>query len=102
MKPAPDTRRHQGLITSGVIIASLMLLFVLGTAAFTSIKIKTHRVQQEMQDVMDDISLDNYDTTYAPPSERAFDYSMVYTEQTLADMRERNISEFNSVKDKLT
>ncbi|MFN8712513.1 MAG: hypothetical protein ACK5Z2_06645 [Bacteroidota bacterium] len=101
MKPAPDTRRHQGLITSGVIIASLMLLFVLGTAAFTSIKIKTHRVQQELQDAMDDLSLDNYDSIYSPPSERAIDYSMVYTEQTLASVTERNITESDLAKAKL-
>ncbi len=101
MKPAPDTRKHQGLITSGVIIASLMLLFVLGSAAFTSIKIKTRKMQQDLQEVMEDISLDNYDTVYSPP-DRVLDYSMVYTEQTITDVRERNISEFNSVKDKLT
>lgn len=79
----------------------MMLLFVLGTAAFTSIKIKTHRVQQELQDAMDDISFDNYDTTYSPPTERAIDYSMVYTDETIISVTENNRTESNLVKQKL-
>ncbi|MGL5892568.1 MAG: hypothetical protein ACRC3B_21935 [Bacteroidia bacterium] len=101
MKPAPDTRKHQGLITSGIIIASLMLLFVLGSAAFTSIKIKTRMVQQEMAEVIDDMSIDMTDTAYTGNQEVAIDYSMVYTDQTLAEKEINNTNDINAVKQKL-
>jgi hypothetical protein len=101
MKPAPDTRRHQGLIISGVIIASLMLLFVLGTAAFTSIKIKTRKVQRDIDAVMNDLNLEMTDTVVSAESDRPIDYSMVFTEESLRMMQERNTDNYNTLKQKL-
>jgi hypothetical protein len=101
MKPAPDTRKHQGLIISGVIIASLMLLFVLGTAAFTSIKIKTRKVQRIMDAAARDIQQSMTDSVTNQEGDRPIDYSMVFTEESLRMMQERNTDNSTTLKQKL-
>lgn len=85
---APDTRKYQGLITTGIVVGALLLLFIAGSAAILSIAVKTEKfandVQQEFQDI---------ETVEEVVSEPAIDYSMVYTEELLANLENTNRQE---------
>ncbi|MCA6365159.1 MAG: hypothetical protein IM638_19160 [Bacteroidetes bacterium] len=107
--PAPDTRKYQGLITTGIVVGALLLLFIAGSAAILSIAATTQRMANDVQQDMLDAQLGISDSI--DESEQAdevvkngetIDYSMVYTEEALHDRCEINQLEQYNLREKFS
>ncbi|MCU0434708.1 MAG: hypothetical protein MUC87_14730 [Bacteroidia bacterium] len=92
---APDTKKYQGLITTGIVTGALLLLFIAGSAAILSIAAKTRKVSQTLQQEMYNAQ------QQANQGEEVIDYSMVYTRKTLEERETLNDNETYNVTQKL-
>jgi hypothetical protein len=88
---APDTRKYQGLITTGIVVGALLLLFIAGSAAILSIAARTQKLAKDVQQEFQDVEMVDQVV-----EEREIDYSMVYTEELLTERE--NINGFERQK----
>jgi hypothetical protein len=107
--PAPDTRKYQGLITTGIVVGALLLLFIAGSAAILSIAATTQRMANDMQQDILDTQLGISDSIYeieqgeeVVKDDATIDYSMVYTEDALHDRCEINQLEHYTLRTKFS
>jgi septal ring factor EnvC (AmiA/AmiB activator) len=74
--------RYQGLVTTGIVLSALLLLLIMGTAAFTSLSITARETRSEIAESID-VLTETADGEEVVVDD-GIDYSTAYTEASLA------------------